>query len=255
MLREWRQRRRMSQLELSSEARISSRHLSFVETGRSLPSREMILHLAEWLNIPLRERNILLTAAGYAPMFAARSLDDPALHSARKAVELILKGHEPYPVIAIDRYWNLVASNSVTTPFLARIPPALLQPPINVLRLSLHPEGMAPRIVNLAEWRGHLLERLRHQIEITADPLLVELMKELAAYPYPKQDALMLNRDYGGIAVPLQLDTDHGLLSLLGTTTVFGTPVDITLAELALETFFPADAKTAEILRELSPKS
>src|SRR3712207_4753499 len=158
-LREWRQRRRMSQLELALEAEISTRHLSFLETGRASPSREMVLHLAERLGVPLRERNVLLVAAGYAPVFAARSLDDPALKEARAAVDLVLKGHEPYPALAVDRHWTLVAANAAVPPLLAAVAPALLEPPVNVLRLGLHPEGLAPLIENLAEWRGHLLSR------------------------------------------------------------------------------------------------
>ena len=182
-LRDWRRRRRMSQLDLACEADISARHLSFLETGRSLPSREMVLHLAERLDVPLRERNVLLVAAGYAPVFAERPLSDPALQAARSAVDLVLKGHEPYPALAVDRHWTLVAANDAVTRLLAGTASALLRPPVNVLRLSLHPEGLAPRIANLQEWRTHLLARLRRQIEVSADPILVELMNELRSYP------------------------------------------------------------------------
>ena len=185
LLRGWRQRRRLSQLDLALEAEISSRHLSFLETGRSQPSRDMLLHLAERLDVPLRERNVLLTAAGYAPVFAERALTDPALQAARKAVELVLKGHEPFPALAVDRHWTLVAANAAVAPLLAGADPALLAPPVNVLRLSLHPNGLAPRIENLREWRAHLLERLRRQVELTADPVLAALMDELRAYPSP----------------------------------------------------------------------
>src|SRR3954470_15613469 len=185
-LRSWRERRRMSQLDLALEAEISARHLSFVETGRSAPSREMLMHLAEQLEIPLRERNVLLISAGYAPVFPERSLDDPALQSALRAVELVLKGHEPYPAVAIDRHWTLVAANGAVPALLANVAAALLTPPVNVLRLSLHPDGLAPRIANLPEWREHLLARLRHQIDLTADPVLVELMRELKTFPVPK---------------------------------------------------------------------
>jgi transcriptional regulator with XRE-family HTH domain len=255
LLRDWRQRRRKSQLDLASEAEISTRHLSFIETGRSQPSREMVLHLAEQLEIPLRERNVLLVAAGYAPVFQERGLDDPMLQAARKAVDLILAGHEPYPALAIDRHWNLVAANAAVAPLTAGVAPPLLQPPINVLRLSLDPEGLARRIVNYTQWRAHLLARLHNQIEITADAVLSELMRELSAYPKPasaKPDRHGSAQQYAGVLVPLQLAVGNSTLSFLSTTTVFGTPVDITLSELALESFFPADAATADALRNLS---
>ena len=251
LLREWRGRRRMSQLDLACEADISTRHLSFVETGRAQPSREMILHLAERLEVPLRERNTLLAAAGYAPVFPERPLADPALSAARRAVDLVLSGHEPFPALAIDRHWTLVASNNAVTPLLAGAEPALLQPPVNVLRLSLHPAGLAPRIANLRQWRSHLLARLQHQIDVTADPLLLQLMGELRDYPVPGGDAAGADaseEEYAGIIVPLQLVTDAGTLAFFSTTTVFGTPVDITLSELAIESFFPADANTAAAL-------
>jgi len=254
MLREWRQRRRLSQLDLACEAEISAKHLSFLETGRASPSREMVLHLAEQLEIPLRERNILLVAAGYAPVFPERALTDPSLHAAREAIELVLAGHEPYPAVAIDRHWTLAASNSAVPALLAGAAPALLQPPVNVLRLSLHPDGLAPRIANLPEWRAHLLARLRHQIDVSADPVLVELLSELRDYPIrgraqPVERAAA--QDYGGVVVPVQFITEAGVLSFISTTTVFGTPVDVTLAELAIESFFPADAATADALRQM----
>jgi len=251
LLREWRQRRRLSQLDLAAEAEISSKHLSFLETGRALPSREMILRLAEQLAIPLRERNLLLIAAGYAPIFSERSLDDPALQSARRAVDLVLAGHEPYPALAIDRHWTLVAANKAIAPLLAGIDGGLLQPPVNVLRVSLHPRGLAPRIANLPEWRAHLLARLRHQIDLTADAVLVELLNELSNYPVsgPRQARNPRpDQDYAGVVVPLHLLADGGMLTLFSTTTIFGTPVDITLSELALELFFPADAESAALL-------
>jgi transcriptional regulator with XRE-family HTH domain len=252
MLRDWRRRRHLSQLDLACEADISSRHLSFLETGRSQPSREMILHLAERLDIPLRERNALLLAAGYAPVFKARALDDPTLQAARRVVDLVLAGHEPFPAIAIDRHWTLIASNRAIQPLLLGIEPALLEPPVNVLRLSLHPQGLAPRIANLAEWRSHLLARLRHQIEASADPVLGELYNELSGFPIPGGEKQYTPTNYAGVAVPLQLATEGGVLSFLSTTTVFGTPVDITLSELALESFFPADAFTLEALKRLT---
>lgn len=251
LLREWRRRRHLSQLALALEADVSQRHLSFVESGRAQPSREMVLRLAEHLQMPLRERNRLLLAAGYAPMYAERSLDDPALAAARDAVQRVLAGHEPYPALAVDRHWNLVAANDAVAPMLAGAAPELLAPPVNVLRLSLHPDGLAPRIVNLAQWRAHLLERLHQQVLASTDPALGALHAELAALPAPRQPAghpPSIADDGAGVFVPLQLATDAGVLTFLSTTTVFGTPVDVTLAELALECFFPADAATARAL-------
>jgi transcriptional regulator with XRE-family HTH domain len=255
-LRAWRQRRRLSQLDLALEAEISTKHLSFLETGRSQPSRDMVLKLAEQLEIPLRERNVLLVAAGYAPVFPERPLADPAMQPARKAVDLVLKGHEPYPAIAIDRHWTLVAHNAAIPPLLSVADPSLLRPPLNVLRLSLHPKGLAPRIANLAEWRAHLLARLRQQIDVTADAVLTKLFEELAAYPGldgARSPRTNVNDEYAGVVVPLQLATDAGTLSLFSTTTIFGTPVDVTLSELAIESFFPADAATADMLRGVKP--
>ncbi len=250
LLREWRQRRRLSQLDLASEAEISTRHLSFLETGRALPSRDMVLHLSERLEIPLRERNLLLVAAGYAPVFQERSLADPELQAARAAMELVLQAHAPNPAIAIDRHWTLVAANRSVAPLLAAVDPELLKPPVNVLRLSLHPKGLAPRIVNLAEWRAHLLERLRRQVDVSADAVLVELLKELRGYPAPSQPPHKPNG--AGVVVPFKLRRGGRVLSFLSTTTVFGTPVDITVSELALESFFPADAETAEAVKTLA---
>ena len=254
LLREWRQRRRMSQLDLALEAEISARHLSFIETGRSQPSREMVLNLTERLDVPLRERNVLLVAAGYAPVFPEKTLDDPALAAARRAVDTVLKGHEPFPALAVDRHWTLIASNAAVPSLLTGADPSLLRPPINVLRLSLHPDGLAPRIANLAERRAHLLARLRRQIEISADKVLVELLNELAALPAPlsRRPIALTDHQLAGIVVPFRLVTDGGILSFISTTTVFGTPVDITLSELALEAFFPADAATAEALQRLA---
>lgn len=252
-LRDWRQRRRLSQMDLALDAEISTRHLSFLETGRSQPSREMVLHLAERLEIPLRERNILLVAAGYAPVYSQKTLDDPALQAARQAVELVLKGHEPYPALAVDRHWSLVAANEALMPLIGAVDPMLLKSPVNVLRLSLHPGGLASRIVNFSEWRDHLLARLHHQVDVTADAVLMKLMEELRAYPVPRglPRPSQPRQDYAGVLVPLQLRTDDGVLTLFSTTTVFGTPVDVTLSELAIEAFFPADPESAALLREM----
>lgn len=301
VLREWRQRRRLSQLDLALDADISTRHLSFVETGRSAPSREMVLRLAERLGVPLREQNGLLMAAGFAPVFPERSLDDPALQAARRAIDLVIAGHEPYPALAVDRHWTLLSANRAVAPLLAGAAVELLRPPVNVLRLSLHPDGLAPRIANLAEWRAHLLTRLRHQVDVTADATLGALLRELTDYPAPASHTASTSdaappsgrelrstdaggaairpaaarpaggagskaspqvsdsnaaarereREYAGVVVPLQLVTEAGLLAFFSTTTVFGTPMDVTLAEIAMELFFPADAATAAVLRGL----
>ncbi len=250
LLRGWRQRRRMSQLDLASNAEISQRHLSFLESGRSMPSREMILRLARYLEIPSRERNALLTAAGFAPVYRERPLSDPALTSARNAVELVLKGYSPFPALAVDRHWSLLAANDAVAHFLVGVDERLLAPPLNVLRVSLHPDGMARRIENLAEWREHILTRLRHQITVSADPALSRLYDELEAYPAPHASGP--KSDYESVAVPLRIRSDVGVLSFLSTTTVFGTPVDITLSELAIEAFLPADTATADALRSLA---
>ena len=251
MLREWRQRRRISQLDLALEAEVSTKHVSFVETGRAQPSREMILRFAEHLQVPLRDRNVLLTAGGFAALFPERSLEDTALATARRAVDLVLRGHEPYPAIAVDRHWTLVAANTAVAPLMTGIAPALLQPPTNVLRLSLHPAGLASRIVNYGEWRAHVIERVRRQVDTTGDAILADLLRELRQYPVPSSsEASTTTRDYAGVVIPLELRTDAGVLAFFSTTTVFGTPVDITLSELAVESFFPADDATAETLRQ-----
>ncbi len=241
----------MSQLDLACEADISTRHLSYVETGRATPSREMIMHLAERLDVPLRERNLLLTSAGYAPVYRERPLDDPALAAARQAVERVLKGHEPNPALAVDRHWNMLAHNRMVPLLLGGIDERLLAAPVNVLRLSLDPHGLAPRIVNLAQWREHLLVRLRQQIANSGDATLVALLQELQALPVEPDGRAAPAAEVGAVAVPMQIATPEGVLSFISTTTVFGTPVDITLAELALETFFPADDATARALRRL----
>ena len=249
LLRTWRQRRGLSQLDLACHADVSTRHISFLETGRAQPSRPMLIHLAERLDIPLRDRNTLLVAAGFAPVYRERRLDDPALAAARKAVDLVLTGHEPYPALAVDRHWTLVAANRAVAPLLAGAAAELLAPPVNVLRLSLHPQGVAPRIDNLRVWREHVLARLQRQVEVTADPVLSALHDELAAYPVPAGPAADRREPYADVVVPLRLRTGDGVLSFFSTTTVFGTAVDITLSELAIEAFFPADAETAEALR------
>jgi transcriptional regulator with XRE-family HTH domain len=251
LLREWRQRRRLSQLTLACDAEISTRHLSFIETGRSQPSRAMILHLSEQLAIPMRDRNILLVAAGYAPIFPERSLDDPALQSVRKAIDLVLESQKPYPAFALDRHWTIAASNGALPEVYVGVAPHLMQPPINALRLTLHPDGLAPRIANLSEWRQHSLARLRRQIDVTADPVLLELLRELSQYSGPGgKNHLAVPTEEPAVAIPFCIRTERGLLTFFTTTTMFGSPVDITLSELAVECFYPADAATAQIIRE-----
>jgi transcriptional regulator with XRE-family HTH domain len=248
-LREWRQRRHLSQLDLAGDAEISARHLSFVETGRAAPSRDMVMKLAERLEVPLRERNVLLVAAGFAPAFPQRPLDDPALKAARDAIERVLKAHEPNPALAYDRHWNLVSANRMVMPLLAGIPARLLAQPVNILRLAFHPEALAPRTVNLGEWSSHLLERLHRQCEATADPELAKLYHELKAYPVPARPAPL---PADSVAIPFRMRFGDETLSFISTTMIFGTPVDITLSELALETFFPADEMTAIRMRGIA---
>ena len=250
-LRDWRQRRRLSQLDLAQDAEISTRHLSFVETGRSVPSREMVLRLAERLDVPLRERNALLVAAGYAPMYRERPLDDPALAPARKAIDALLKSHEPHPALAVDRHWNLVAANRMLPHLMQGADASLVQAPVNVLRLSLHPKGLAPKIANLVQWREHIFERLRHQVQATGDSTLAALLEELRSYPVPEGCDEHVEGELLGVLMPFRFRGASGMLSFISTTTIFGTPVDVTLQELALETFFPADEATAQALRQL----
>ena len=251
MIRDWRTRRRLSQLDLALEAEVSQRHLSFLESGRANPSREMVIRLAERLSVPLRERNRLLLAAGFAPSYGERSLSDPALSAANDAVAQVLKGHEPNPSFVVDRHWNMVAANGALAPFLAGVDPSLLEPPVNVLRIALHPKGMPPRIANFGEWRAHLLERLHRQNGGVADPVLASLEEELTAYPgqpgYHRK-----NGEAPAIAVPLQLRHDDRILSFISTITVFGTPLEVELSELAIESFFPSDPETAAFLRALA---
>jgi transcriptional regulator with XRE-family HTH domain len=250
LIREWRRRRHLSQLALAAEAEISQRHLSFLESGRARPSREMLLHLCEQLGVPLRERNVLLVAAGFAPHYPERAWDDPALEAARAVVAQVLAAHEPFPALAFDRHWNMLAANRAVAPLLAGVAPWLLRPPVNLMRLALHPEGIAPIVANLAEWRAHILERLRRQAEQTADTGLLALLAELRGYP--GGGPLRVDHAAGAIAVPLRLRTERGELAFLTTTTVFGTPVDVTLSEVAIEAFLPADPATAAAVAQLA---
>jgi transcriptional regulator with XRE-family HTH domain len=249
LLRDWRERRRLSQLELSIQAEISSRHLSFVETGRSRPSSEMIMRLTEHLQVPLRERNRVLLAGGYAPAYPETALSAPEMATVRQMVHRVLVGHDPYPALVADRHWNLLEANGGIALFTEGCAPELLDGPVNVLRLSLHPDGMAPQIVNLAEWRAHLLGRLHRQATATADPRLAELFEEVSGFPggevtpAPGPDPVPNH-----IVVPLRYRYGERELSFFSTTSVFGTPLDVTLAELAIESFFPADAQTLAFL-------
>lgn len=256
LLRAWRERRRLSQMALALDAEISTRHLSFLETGRARPSREMVLRLAGCLRVPLREQNALLLAAGFAPQYPQRPLTGESLRSAREMMQRVLDGHAPYPALAIDRYWNLQAANRALMPLLAGVDATLLEPPVNVLRLSLLPHGLAPRIVNLPEWRAFLLARLRHEADLTADVQLAALLEELrGAETTPRRaarSATVGNTNAGQqLAVPLILDTPLGWLRFISTTMVFGSAVDVTLSELAIESFFPADQETAAALSRL----
>jgi transcriptional regulator with XRE-family HTH domain len=246
LLRRWREQRRLTQTDLALAANSSTRHLSYLETGKSQPSRAMITRLAELLEIPLRERNALLLAAGFAPAYRETALD--ALEPAKAAMDRILRAHLPYPAFAVDRHWNVVLSNGAMPQLYEGCSEALLAPPINAIRLMLHPDGMAPRILNFSAWRQHCLAVLRQQVEARADPKLQALMKEIAAYPVPPGHGDTAGfEEAERLATPLRLATRFGTLSFLGTVTVFGTASDITLAELALEMLFPADDQTAEI--------
>jgi transcriptional regulator with XRE-family HTH domain len=247
-LRSWRQRRGLTQLALALAADVSARHLSWLEADKSQPSRAMVLRLAERLDMPLRERNGLLLAAGYAPMYGERGLDDPALAGARGALQRLLDAHAPSPALAVDRHWNLVAHNAMIPLLLQHAAPALLQPPVNVLRVSLHPQGVAPLIENLPAWREHVLARLQRQIVASGDARLVALHEELRALPGETGPA---DEAFDDVAVPLLLRSPLGRLSFITTLTVFGAPHDVTLSELAIETLLPADRDTADRLRQL----
>jgi transcriptional regulator with XRE-family HTH domain len=250
MLREWRRRRGLSQFELALEAGVSSRHLSFVETGRSRPSAEMVLHLSERLDVPLRDRNHLLLAASYAPAFSQLELEEPELGPVRDAIDQVLRGHEPYPALVVDRHWGLVASNRPLGALLGGVAEHLLAPPVNVLRLSLHPEGLAPRIVNLHQWRTHLLEHVHRAGLESGDAALSALHDELAGYP-GGDPGDSLDPPFADIAVPLRLRQGERELAFISTKTTFGTAVDVTVAELSIESFFPADAETARAMQSL----
>lgn len=250
MLRAWRRRRRLTQLGLSVAADVSTRHLSFLENDKATPSRQMVLDLSEHLDVPLRERNHLLTAAGFAPLYPQRPLDDPEMSAVKTALDQVLQGHEPYPAIAVDRYWNILAMNAPAALFAQDVDDEVLGPPINAYRIGLHPHGMAPRIRNFAEFAHHLLARLRHDVTISADPELAALLDEVESYPNVRE-LPRITVDPGSVVVPIRLRHPQGELALFTTIATFGTPTDITVDELALETFFPADTNTAHRLAQL----
>lgn len=252
LLRQWRERRRVTQLELALDAGISARHLSFVETGRSKPGREMLLRVLEQLKVPFREQNRLLLAAGHAPAYPERSFDDPDLTPVRDALDLVLSGHEPYPAVAVDRVWNMVAANSAMLALTegVEIDPKLLEPPINVIRVGLHPCGLGPLFINIGDWRAHWLKRLERQLAATGDEQLASLIDEVAGYPAPEPDAVS-GLAAGEMLGPVRVRTpDGGELSFFGMFASFDTPFEVTTSELAVELLFPADRTTAETLHE-----
>lgn len=255
LMRRWRERRRRSQLDVSLAAEVSTRHLSYVETGRAKPSREMIERLCEELDVPLRERNALYLAAGFAPVHAERPFTD--LGAAGNVVRSVLTGQEPNPALAVNVCWELLAANRAMSAFLSEVPAELTRPAINVLRVTLHPDGLARRIRNLARWRRHVLRRVRRQLERTAAPGLAELLTELEGYPDPGPDPAeeRAASESDDLAVPMRMATEHGELSLLYTVTVFGSPRDVTLDEIAIETFYPADPTAARMLRAMTDES
>jgi transcriptional regulator with XRE-family HTH domain len=257
LLRGWRHRRRLSQLDLALEAEVSARHLSFVETGRSKPSRELLLHLAEHLEVPLRDRNALLVAAGYAPMFAETALDDGAMAPVRVALDHILAGHEPFPAVVVDHRWDMVSANRPALGILGDgVAPELLEPPVNAMRVTLHPAGLAPRIDNLAEYSAHLLMRLRRHEIMAPDPAISALLDELRGYPGVEEAASAAVDPASLLFVPLRLrGPGDQPLSFFSTLATFGTALDITLAELAIEQFFPADPATERAFRNRSVHS
>lgn len=247
-IKKWRELRRLSQLDTAIRADVSTRHLSFIETGRSRPSREMILRLTEELDVPLRERNRALLAGGFAPVYSERPLEAPEMASVRDAINQVLNGHGPHPSLLIDRHWNLIDANPALGIFLDRVAPALLEPPVNVLKVSLHPDGMAPHIVNIGEWRAHLFARLRKQIAQTDDEWLRELHRELLALPCDQPEPRLELPGPGTVLVPLRFRINRRVLSFISTTAMFGTPLDVSLAEMAIESFYPADQATSDYL-------
>ncbi|WP_306192888.1 helix-turn-helix domain-containing protein [Streptomyces sp. MK5] len=254
LLRAWRERRRVSQLELALRADSSARHISFIETGRSRPSEEMVLRLAEHLDVPVRERNALLLAAGYAPHYPETALDDPALGALREGLERLIRGYEPYPALVVDAVYDVVAANRGITMLLEGVPEALLTPPLNAMRLTLHPEGLAPRIRNLREWRGHLLAQMGRQIALHRSGALRALYEEVTAFPVPETDGAVVEEpeeDVPYFALPMRIEHEGRVLSFVSSISTFNTPMDVTVAELAIETFLPADPATVKYLHSM----
>ncbi|MGW5421907.1 helix-turn-helix domain-containing protein [Streptomyces sp. NPDC003943] len=256
LLRGWREQRRLSQLELALRADSSARHISFIETGRSRPSEEMILKLAEHLDVPVRDRNALLLAAGYAPRYSESPLDAPQLETLREGIEQLLQGYEPYPALVVDGSYTVVAANRGIQLLLAGLPEHLLTPPLNAMRITLHPEGLAPRIRNLREWRGHLLAQMERQIGLARSEALRALYEEVAAYPLPEGTTDPDDREdpepYPYFALPLRIEHDGHVLSFVSSISTFNTPMDVTVAELAIETMLPADPATVAYLQSLA---
>ena len=248
LLRGWRQHRRLSQLDLANEAEVSTRHLSCVETGKARPSRQFVLHVAEHLDVPLRARNELLVAAGYAPVYGQTDLEAPEMASVREALDLVLTHAEPFPALVVDRHWNLVRANAGVGLLLAGVAEHLLQPPVNVLRVSLHPEGGAPLIDNFEEYSAQVLTTLRRDAAALGDPVLIALHDELAGFPGVVADLPVT--EPVGVVLPVRMRSPYGLLSFFTTIARFGTAADVTLAELSIESFFPADEATARAVRE-----
>ncbi|WP_406357869.1 helix-turn-helix transcriptional regulator [Streptomyces sp. NBC_01635] len=258
LLRAWREQRRVSQLELALRADSSARHISFIETGRSRPSEQMVLRLAEHLDVPVRERNALLLAAGYAPRFPETPLDDPALDALREGIERLIAGYEPYPALVVDAMYDVVAANRGVMMLFGGVPESLLVPPLNAVRLTLHPQGLAPRIRNLREWRGHLLEQMERQIALRRSAPLRALYEEVAAFPVPEAGPGEGAGDTGGseqsasvayFALPMRIEHEGRILSFVSSISTFNTPMDVTVAELAVETLLPADPATAKYLQ------
>ncbi|WP_217207796.1 helix-turn-helix domain-containing protein [Streptomyces sp. AC550_RSS872] len=256
LLRAWREQRRVSQLELALRADSSARHISFIETGRSRPSEEMVLRLAEHLDVPVRERNALLLAAGYAPHYPETPLDDPALAALRAGMEQLIHGYEPYPALVVDAMYDVHAANRGILMLLDGIPEHLLAPPLNAMRLTLHPEGLAPRIRNLREWRGHLLAQMDRQIALRRSVRLRRLYEEVAAYPVPEEEPSGTAEPAAPVpyfALPLRIEHEGRVLSFISSISTFNTPMDVTVAELAIETLLPADPATVKYLQSLLP--
>ncbi|MEX2970408.1 helix-turn-helix domain-containing protein [Streptomyces sp. C184] len=251
LLREWRDRRRISQLELALRADSSARHISFIETGRARPSQEMVLRLAAHLDVPVRERNALLIAAGYAPTFPETPLDDPSMAALRSGMERLLTGYEPFPALVMDGTYHVQAANRGLTMLLAGVDPALLEPPLNAMRLTMHPGGLAPRIRNYREWRGHLLTQMERQLALLRSAPLRALYDEVSGYPLPPGgEESAAHGEHAPLALPMMLEHDGTVLSFLSTIATFNTPMDVTVSELAVETFLPANPETADYLRE-----